>query len=366
MSRNKSHGYLPQLDGMRAIAVLMVVVAHVGSFFPSANIGEYMLGGRGVTIFFVLSGYLITSLALNEEAKHGRLSFKAFYIRRTFRIFPLYYLVLLLYCLLVLGLGFVPDKRDGLIKVLPYYFTYFQEIGLNVIGPDKVPFGQSWSLGYEEKFYLLWPLVIFGFLKARKALRPYVAGALIAFFAACGLAAPPDTAVGLLFPYYHILVGCLLALLQPRASNRRSTLPLTYPALALVLLSQFVVPRVASAPLAGMLNAIAYTIAVAGFFAGILTEETFVRRALAWRGLVFVGTVSYGVYLIHVLCIHACLRVSQNPLIVLLLSAVTSIAIAAVLYRVIESPLIAVGRRLSAKIIERPRADVDERETVGV
>jgi peptidoglycan/LPS O-acetylase OafA/YrhL len=362
MSRDKAHGHIPQLDGMRAVAVLMVLVAHVGNFIPSSNIGTYLLGARGVTIFFVLSGYLITSLALNEESKRGRLSFQAFYIRRTFRIFPLYYLVLLLYCFLVLVLGFVPDKREGLIKALPYYFTYLQEIGLAVIGPDKVPFSQSWSLGYEEKFYLVWPLIVFGFLKTRKSSRPYVASCLILFFAACGLAAAPNTAVGLLFPYYHILVGCLLALLKPRPGR----VSLTYPFLVVILLSQFVAPWLGLGVSAAMLNTIIYTLAVAGFFAGILTEESIVRQALAWRPLVFTGKVSYGIYLIHVLCIHACLKVSQNPLVVLLLSAATSIAFAAVLYRVVESPLIAVGRRLSAKIIERPQAAVGERETVGV
>jgi peptidoglycan/LPS O-acetylase OafA/YrhL len=360
MSRDKGHGYIPQLDGMRAVAVLMVVVAHVGSFLPSAESAAYQLGGRGVIMFFVLSGYLITSLALNEEAKYGRLSFKAFYIRRTFRIFPLYYLVLLLYCLLVLGLGFAPDKRAGLVKILPYYFTYLQEIGLARVGAENVVFSQSWSLGYEEKFYLVWPLIVFGFLKARKPHRPYVAGALIVFFAACGLA-QPKTDLGL-FPYYHILVGCLLALVRPRSARW----PLTYPALALVLLSQFATPLFSKLPTAQMLNTIAFTIAVAGLFAGILSEETVVRRALAWRPLVFIGKVSYGIYLIHVLCIHACLKVSQNPFVVLLLSAATSIAFASVLYRVIESPLIAVGRRLSARIIEQPRAAVNDRQAVRV
>ena len=113
MGRDKSHGYIPQLDGMRALAVLLVVAAHVGSYFATNVLAAYELGGRGVTIFFVLSGSLITSLALKEEAARGRLSFRAFYIRRTFRIFPLYYLVLLLYCVLVLGLNFVPTNGPG-------------------------------------------------------------------------------------------------------------------------------------------------------------------------------------------------------------------------------------------------------------
>ena len=348
-SGDKKHGYLAQLDGMRAVAVLLVVAFHAVPNFA------WLQGWRGVTIFFVLSGYLITSLALTEEANHGRMSFRAFYIRRTFRIFPLYYLVLLLYCVLVLGFNLTPDKRAGMVKALPYYFTYLQEIGLYILGgSEKVPFGQSWSLGYEEKFYLLWPVIIFGFLAKRKDLRPYVAGAMILVFALCGIVALPKTAVGLFFPYYHILMGCLLALVKPQRSTPRRV-PLTYPALLVVLLCQFALYRVADSARAEVLNDMAYTLGVAVLLAGILTEDTWVRSVLAWRPLVFIGKVSYGIYLIHVLCINASRMVVKNPYLVLTLSVVSSIAAAAVLYRTIESPLIAVGRRLSARIIDRRR-----------
>ena len=162
---------------------------------------------------------------------------------------------------------------------MPYYFTYLQEVALAIFGSENVPFGQSWSLGYEEKFYLLWPLIIFGFLKARKAWRPYVAGGLIVFFAGCGMAAAPGTAVGLLSPYYQILIGCLLALLKPRPGQ----LPLTYPVLVLLLLSQFVVPRFALPGWAGQLNDMAFTIAIAAFFAGILTNKPGCGRR--WPGV---------------------------------------------------------------------------------
>jgi peptidoglycan/LPS O-acetylase OafA/YrhL len=350
-SNSKKHGYIAPIDGLRAVAVLFVVAAHADPFFSA-----WSLGGRGVMIFFVLSGYLITSLALNEEEKYGRISFSAFYIRRTFRIFPLYYLVLLLYCYLILVLGFVPEKRDGLIQALPYFFTYLQEIGLAVIGSEHVPFGQSWSLGYEEKFYLLWPLIIFCFLRGKQTLRPYVAGAMILIFATIGVAASPGTWWALLFPYYHILIGCLLALIKPQ----RWHVPLTFPAILVMLLLQFATPRFVNNHEASILINVAFSIAVAAFLAGILTEETRIRRALSWRPMVFIGKVSYGIYLIHILCIEACHKVTANPFLLLVLSIISSTAVAAVLYRVFESPLIAVGRRLSARIIDRPRMSASD------
>src|SRR5262249_10191392 len=90
--------YLDELDGLRALSVLMVVSVHM---HDKPIVWHWLGGWQGVTVFFVLSGYLITTLSLREEAKRGALSIPAFYIRRSFRIFPLYYFVLALYCLLI-------------------------------------------------------------------------------------------------------------------------------------------------------------------------------------------------------------------------------------------------------------------------
>ena len=87
--RYKARKRIKELDGLRAIAVLLVVTVHMHD-----KVWTRLNGGLGVVIFFVLSGYLITMLALREEEARGGLDFTAFYIRRTFRIFPLYYVVL--------------------------------------------------------------------------------------------------------------------------------------------------------------------------------------------------------------------------------------------------------------------------------
>src|SRR5687768_10412193 len=120
--------YLDELDGLRALSVLMVVTVHM---HDKPVIWHWLGGWQGVTIFFVLSGYLITMLALKEEAKRGSLSLSAFYIRRSFRIFPLYYLVLALYCLLIFGggtFGFWKEKKEPLKQALPWYLLYMQEV----------------------------------------------------------------------------------------------------------------------------------------------------------------------------------------------------------------------------------------------
>src|SRR6201996_9073927 len=105
--------YLPELDGLRAISVLLVVSVHLHDF---EAVWKWLAGWQGVTVFFVLSGYLITTLSLREEALRGRLSLTSFYIRRSFRIFPLYYLMLGIYCFLILVLRMNPEKHAMLLK----------------------------------------------------------------------------------------------------------------------------------------------------------------------------------------------------------------------------------------------------------
>src|SRR5258708_37250383 len=89
--------HIPELDGLRAVSVLIVISRHMHD-----AIWDWLAGELGVIIFFVLSGYLITKLALEEERRNGFLSLKAFYVRRACRFFPLHYVVLGCYCLLIL------------------------------------------------------------------------------------------------------------------------------------------------------------------------------------------------------------------------------------------------------------------------
>jgi peptidoglycan/LPS O-acetylase OafA/YrhL len=145
----------PVLDGVRAIAILLVFTAHPAyeHFWPALH------GPNGVTIFFVLSGFLITTLALREEARDGWLDLKGFYIRRICRIYPLYVVVLALYCVLILGLGMESARKTLFLDELPYYALGLPEHGLFVHGVIA-PFDGAWSLGIEEKFYLLWPVLL--------------------------------------------------------------------------------------------------------------------------------------------------------------------------------------------------------------
>jgi peptidoglycan/LPS O-acetylase OafA/YrhL len=148
--------YFASLDGLRAISILAVIFYHVPELRP-----YWRTGYLGVHLFFVISGFLITTLLLREKAKAGRIALKDFYVRRTLRIFPAYYLTLLLFlaaCLLVPEL-----RRDALptyLHNLPSFASYTSNWFVYPWGPGKVVFVAAWSLATEEQFYLFWPWII--------------------------------------------------------------------------------------------------------------------------------------------------------------------------------------------------------------
>ena len=150
-----AHDRIPSLDGLRAISIAMVLLAHLAGTrgFPmSAASGRMLgLGELGVHVFFVISGFLITGLLMDELALSGRISLSRFYLRRTLRIFPAYYTYLAIVFLAAVA-GWVQLAPHDLIHGLSYTSNYY---------PSRSWFmGHTWSLSVEEQFYLLWPALV--------------------------------------------------------------------------------------------------------------------------------------------------------------------------------------------------------------
>jgi len=164
MSKN-SITRIPELDGVRGLAVLLVLMVHIIPYNPvlvdlpfSKFIHAFShMGWAGVDMFFVLSGFLITSILLQTKAGVGY--FKNFYARRALRIFPLYYLTIT--TVFVVVYIFSPDQRGEVIFSLPWYYLYVSNWGFSfLLLADPFAVGLTWSLAIEEQFYLVWPLIV--------------------------------------------------------------------------------------------------------------------------------------------------------------------------------------------------------------
>lgn len=286
---------IPSLDGLRAISIAFVLCAHLSGttgFYrlpagPAASLAAF-----GVRVFFVISGFLITSLLLDEESRTGTISLLHFYLRRTLRIFPPCYAYLLVIAVAA-ALGWVELRRFDLVAALTYTTNYHHDRSWYV--------GHTWSLAVEEQFYLLWPLLV-KFVGPRRA--PYAAlGTVVgAPLLRLALVAGPsiERGIGETFPTVAdaIATGCLLASYRPLLA--RPTVDgflrgkLFWPVLTLTL-------AVAHVPLAKFELLVGQTlmnVAVALILERVMRcPDTLAGRFLNTRPMMFAGALSYSLYL---------------------------------------------------------------------
>jgi len=344
----------------------MVLTAHV--FAPA---WKRLRGDYGVTVFFVLSGFLITRLLLREEHDTGGISLPAFYVRRAFRLLPIYYLILAVYCVLILGIGLYPEARQKFAYALPWYLLYLQEIPFFSKPEAPPPFYQSWSLGIEEKFYMVWPLVAFRVLRSRNARIALATGAAVSFSAARLVFQGRY-----IFPYAAISVGCLSALLYdaPGIRNRLDAWVSSWRAFLVFLTWPILHVAIAwlSLPFAIRLAAdLAYPLSIAFVILATLRSSQ-LASLFSFAPLALLGRYSYCMYLIHVLVRRAVERILHlrtgegNGLLVLLLMLLFSTAGAAVLHYTIESRFREVGRRIAASWKGKEKAPDTRRPTLVV
>ena len=192
----------PDLDGLRAVAVGLVILTHAK--WPWVNNG----GDAGVTAFFVLSGFLITTILVSQQERTGRIDIVAFYRRRIIRLAPA--LLGLLGFTLVLGvaIGWATQWQVGIASCLVYVSNWVQVANVNID-----PLGHTWSLAIEEQFYLVWPAVLI--LARGRVLQIAIAG-IVAASVLRLVADGPLEYFSTITRADAILVGCVVALLRPR------------------------------------------------------------------------------------------------------------------------------------------------------
>lgn len=148
-TKNSQINRIPSLDGSRTVSIALVILSHS---LHASGIEDHNLGSLGVRVFFVISGFLITGLLIDELTNTSTISLGKFYFRRTLRIFPPYYF----YLFSIIFVSLILESPIALIQSFLPAFTYTS----NYIDPQRWDLGHSWSLSVEEQFYLLYPGVL--------------------------------------------------------------------------------------------------------------------------------------------------------------------------------------------------------------
>jgi peptidoglycan/LPS O-acetylase OafA/YrhL len=345
--------YQPGLDGLRALAVLAVLLYH-------GQVAWVRGGWLGVDLFFVLSGYLITGLLLAEWDAGGGIDLKRFWSRRARRLLPALFCMLaavaVYAALLAPPTALARLRWDGLAtlgyvanwRLVASRQSYFEQFG------DPSPLTHMWSLGIEEQYYLLWPLLLLGALRLTGGrTRPLLAGTLLAALAsALAMAAlyrpdgdPSRVYYGTDTRAQALLLGGALALaLARRSSPGRPPAGALVDGLGALGLAGLVAMMVAVPGDAGWMYlggfAVAATAAGAAIVAAVQPAGR-LRALLALPPLPAIGRVSYGLYLWHwpvyIVLSPDRTQLRGPPLLALRLGA--TFALAALSYRLVELPV---------------------------
>jgi Predicted acyltransferases len=333
---------LSGLDGVRAIAVLMVLLGHAAGLpqFPVVirNLLVLDIARFGVAIFFVLSGFLITTLLIDERNRRGRVSLRDFYLRRTIRIFPAAYLYIAC-AVVVASIGWATLKPGDVLHALTYTMDYHHDRGWAL--------GHLWSLAVEEQFYLLWPLL---FLWSGKR-AAVVVGVIIALAPLVRVVAWmewPQARIGIDEEFQYVAdslaTGCLAALLVHRFGKERlaDAIPAAaYPlaALVAVMAASFSEWPSFYLPVGATLVNIAIAVCLLGV---VFRVNPGIDRVLNSQVAVFIGTISYSLYLWQQIFLGRNVPLARE---MLPLAIVLPFLAACASYFAVERPLIRLRER---------------------
>jgi len=307
-------------------------------------------GEFGVHIFFVLSGFLITTLLLRERERFGTISLRDFYIRRALRIWPLYYAVVLLYIFVVWKFEPDPGRARNFFHYVPSFLTFTYTWFLSAKWPGGI-FNLASTLATEEQFYAFWPLIV-------KSLRgiwpPIVMCGLIclpvgAYFGWFARWIPWDSFLNRVLINISVQIG--LGAILACALHSEKVFCALYPILGRrwVAPAAFCLVALCLAPVRPNLW-IAWVVTVILIGASVVREDHGLAPILKFRPLAYIGVISYGMYLLNSLSIHlvqaGLYRVGiQNPAAIFPLGLALTVGVASITFRYYEKPFLALKNK---------------------
>ena len=392
-ARPKSR-YIPALDGLRTLAVVAVVLYHL-------NLTWAQGGLLGVTVFFVLSGYLITRLLINEVSKTGRIDLKSFWIRRIRRLFPAVVTVVVVTCALctIFNHVMLTKMRPDILPSLLFFNNWWQiaqDVSyFNALG-DPSPLTHFWSLAIEEQFYLIWPPLLFAMVSmhvskpnTRRVVLGLAAVSAVAMMVLYNPAADPSRVYyGTDTRVFSLLLGAWMAFIPDRdlapvrlarrlgldrlvakhdknaedkqsttADDAAETAPMQPSALVRFWSSPASIDVLGVVGLIGLAAMVALTNGYTAFqyrggtllcsiltlmvIAACVQPQGMVARALSAEPLVWVGKRSYSIYLWHyplLLLMNPVANINDTPWWQYILQVLLVVAVAECSYRFIETP----------------------------
>jgi peptidoglycan/LPS O-acetylase OafA/YrhL len=321
---------VPSLDGLRAISIAFVLIAHlIASGHVSGGLSHLgKLGEFGVRIFFVISGYLITSILLAELRRKDRISLPRFYFRRMLRLFPAAYFYILVIAVLA-SKHLVGLERWDLTAAITYTMNYHEA--------RRWSLGHLWSLAVEEQFYLLWPLIL-RTLGQLRSVRFLIALVVLAPF--LRLASPyVGPAFNFLIWSDALATGCLLAILrEDLAANGRYARLLASRWFFLVPVAALVANYVPFTKISWLFAETVMNLSIAASADWCMRNPaTAVGRFLNLPAVSFAGVLSYSLYLWQQIFLNP---ESVRPYFAFPLNIILAVAMALVSYLLIEAPFL--------------------------
>lgn len=349
------HGRIPSLDGLRAISIAMVLVAHAAGtrFTPSLIHLRGPLGNLGVRIFFLISGFLITTLLLQEWTTTRGLSLGRFYLRRAFRIFPCAFTYIAAIAFLA-WIGWCDLGANALIHALTYTVNY------EPLRPWSTT--HLWSLSIEEQFYLIWPVVLWLFGSQRAIRISAAAVFLVPLIRLLTWYCIPSWQWSISSAFQttadSLATGCLLASLRPWLSQQQAYLRFMHSkAFVVVPIVGFLSVLAAAAPGLQVLT-FALGLTVLNFSIG-LSIDWAIRNASNPLGsflnsplMVFVGVLSYSLYLWQQPFLN---RLGTHGIQSFPLNVTLAFVAAMVSHYIIERPFMSARRRIENRLWRKER-----------
>ena len=371
MSNNKSK-YLPSIDSLRALAVLAVIIYHVDV--------NYLPGGfLGVDLFFVLSGYLISSLIIKEYKKTGSVNLYNFYIRRARRLLPAVYFMITVGLVVMVLFNEVLLRKSHLDAIFGYIYSsnwwyifhkldYFDSFGA------QSPFKHLWSLAIEEQFYMIFPLLFLlvnrkkkskdGTYKLNKNFLYVVLGLILVSLIAHILLFDINNISRIYFGTdtraFSLLVGVVGAILYPMERlHAKVTLQqnMIYSVVSLVSIATLITVMIYTSEYNTLLYRGGFLlVAILGLIVIISSgkQHTLMSRLLSFKPVVFIGKISYSLYLWHFLVLVLTTPVSEigNPNIYfVILRVILTFVVAIVSYVFVETPIRKLGFKKYVSVI---------------